>query len=141
MNSVTPYIGGGFGISNVNLEVASIAGATTNFDDSDTIFAYQASVGIQFSISNDASLDLGYRFFAAHDPVHDDGVDEVEMDYQDHSAMVRLIFHLWLRRRVRQIDNVGLSLKNPIWNTMGFFYARAPKAILFIYLNKRSDSW
>ena len=94
MNSVTPYVGGGVGISNVNLEVDSISGATTNFDESDTVFAFQGGAGIKFSISDNASLDLGYRFFAAHDPVHDDGVDEIEVDYQNHSAMVRLIFHL-----------------------------------------------
>ena len=94
MDSLTPYVGGGVGISNVNLEVDSIAGAAATFDESDTVFAFQAGAGIKFSVSGSTSIDLGYRFFAAHDPVHDDGVDEVEVDYQNHSAMVRLIFHL-----------------------------------------------
>jgi opacity protein-like surface antigen len=41
--------------------------------------AFQVGAGIKLSISDNASLDIGYRFFAAHDPIHDDGVDEVEV--------------------------------------------------------------
>lgn len=93
MDSITTYVGGGVGVSSVNLEIDSISGGATNFDESDTVMAFQLGAGIKLSVDDNTSLDLGYRFFAAHDPVHDDGVDEVELDYQNHSVMMRIIFH------------------------------------------------
>ena len=50
--------------------------------------------GPKFAVSDNLSLDLGYRFFGADDPVHDDGVDEVELEYQNHSVLLRIIFAL-----------------------------------------------
>ena len=70
---------GGVGVTDINLEIDSISGAATNFDELDTFMAFQVGAGIKLSISDNASLDIGYSFFAAHDPIYDDGVDEVEV--------------------------------------------------------------
>ena len=94
MGNIRPYFGGGLGVTDVNLEIDTISGATSNFDESDTVMAFQLGAGLKFAVSDNVSLDLGYRFFGADDPVHDDGVDEVELEYQNHSVLLRIIFAL-----------------------------------------------
>jgi len=54
---VTPFIGVGIGAANVDVE-----------DEDDTVFAYQASAGIGYAISDSTTLELGYRYMATSDP-------------------------------------------------------------------------
>lgn len=69
----TPYIGGGFGTAEVQLErdpVAPLQG-----DDEDTVAAWQAMVGLSFE-EDPHSLTrwhVGYRYFTTDDPEFDDG--------------------------------------------------------------------
>jgi opacity protein-like surface antigen len=91
---INPYVGGGIGISQITFDVDSIAGTTSTYDESDTVLAYQAGAGLIYPLSQTMKIDLGYRFFGANNPVFDDGIDEVEIEYQNHSLMLRLIFEL-----------------------------------------------
>ena len=63
---VTPYVGGGIGVANVDAE-ASFAGITI-VDDDDTVFAYQAGAGAAYPLTETVSIFAGYRFFGTADP-------------------------------------------------------------------------
>lgn len=66
------YFGAGIGIARMDAELADAAGVAS-FDDDSTGAAYQAMVGVAFSISERLDLDIGYRRFAVPD-VSFDGV-------------------------------------------------------------------
>jgi opacity protein-like surface antigen len=76
--AVTPYVGGGVGFMNLELSRQGVSGTGVVIDDDDTQFAYHldAGVGIDLqglglfsdvSLFNDTTLDIGYRYTAAHD--------------------------------------------------------------------------
>jgi opacity protein-like surface antigen len=65
---ITPYIGGGLGVASINVEIDSVAGVTTAFDDSDTVIAYQGLVGLRYPLTDQISIRGGYRLFATGDP-------------------------------------------------------------------------
>ncbi len=61
-----PYVGLGIGYATVNLDLD----ASTNFnsiDDSDATFAFQALTGVNYRISEQTALGLGYRYFRMGD--------------------------------------------------------------------------
>ncbi len=58
-----PYIGGGFGASRISAERIRSEGETV-FDDSETVFAYQAMAGVEYELARNAAIRAGYRFFA-----------------------------------------------------------------------------
>jgi outer membrane autotransporter protein len=80
--AVTPYVGGGLGVANVNVSNVNFASGVPVLNKSDdTVFAYQGGVGAKFSASKHVSLDLGYRYFVS---------DEVRLgsyksDFQSHN--------------------------------------------------------
>lgn len=67
---VTPYIGGGIGWANSEIEgnfhttVALVPG-TTPFDDDESGFAWQLGAGINIAVSDRMNLGIGYRYFDA----------------------------------------------------------------------------
>lgn len=63
--SLSPYLGGGVGITNIELNVPSLA-----VSDEDSVFAYQlmAGVGWQPESLLNTVLHVGYRYFDASDP-------------------------------------------------------------------------
>jgi len=61
---VTPYFGGGIGISNVGIGRGKVQGTTVWDSDDDTVFAYQVGAGVGFDLTKNVTLDLGYRYFA-----------------------------------------------------------------------------
>lgn len=70
---VTPYIGGGVGMSRVNVRdrrtAAGLTGAQSLvFDDNDTAFAYQAIVGVQVQLARDWVAGVDYRYFGTLQP-------------------------------------------------------------------------
>jgi len=85
-SSVVPYLGGGIGFANVNLDV-SIFGLEV-VDDSATVFAYQVMAGLGFNINPTTTLTAGYRYFATSDPEFNDssGIPPTNFDseYQAH---------------------------------------------------------
>jgi opacity protein-like surface antigen len=80
-----PFVMAGIGGASMNLDVTSVAGVATTYDESDTVFAYQVGAGIGYKISPSSTVDLSYRFFGTGDPTFDDGTDKIEGEYQSHN--------------------------------------------------------
>lgn len=68
---VTPYFGGGLGFSESVLDSDHIDFGLTHVEgsQSDTVFAYQAFVGLRCMLSDHAGLSLEYHYFGTTDPV------------------------------------------------------------------------
>lgn len=65
--NIKPYLTAGAGIANVDFEGSvDIEDTTENFDASDTAFAYKLGGGLGFDVTENFTIDLGYRFFSAH---------------------------------------------------------------------------
>ncbi|MEP7453413.1 porin family protein [Phyllobacterium sp. SB3] len=78
LSAVTPYIGGGVGVMNLELSRQGVGGVGTLIDDDDTKFAYHVDAGLGFnlqkigvfsgsSLFENTTLDIGYRYTAADD--------------------------------------------------------------------------
>jgi opacity protein-like surface antigen len=85
----SPYIGAGAGAARVASSL-KVTGQRLS-DGSDIVFAYQAGAGIDFSLTNALSLDLGYRFFDTLSPKLS-GVNgrKLTLDYSSHSVVLGL---------------------------------------------------
>ncbi|RPI52436.1 MAG: porin family protein [Deltaproteobacteria bacterium] len=83
-NQVSPFIGAGIGIANVEFDVDFWG------EDDDTVFAYQFMAGVSYAVSYNMNIDLQYRYFATEDP----NFDFFEAEYNTHSMMggVRINF-------------------------------------------------
>jgi opacity protein-like surface antigen len=73
-NRVSPYIGGGFGMSstildgdNITINHASGPPGSTTLDGTttDVVFAYQGFAGLRFAINESMGLSVEYRYFRA----------------------------------------------------------------------------
>jgi len=60
---IHPYIGTGLGVSYIDASVSATSTAHSASDD-DTVFAWQILVGIELDLTNNLSMDIGYRYFA-----------------------------------------------------------------------------
>lgn len=60
---VTPYVGAGLGIAKVDVGKGTFRGVTLWESDDDTVMAYQIAAGVGFAVSQNVTIDLGYRFF------------------------------------------------------------------------------
>jgi len=77
----TPYLGGGIGVALVSLDSVTVS-KTLVLDDTDLVFAYQIGAGVDYSISENLSFDLAYRFFATTNPNFKDVNDvDIESEY------------------------------------------------------------
>lgn len=56
-----PFIGGGLGVAKLSLDIESIAGIATVYDESDTVVAYQFGAGIGFKVTPTVTVNLAYR--------------------------------------------------------------------------------
>lgn len=65
---VTPYIGVGLGMVNVDMDINGMSG-------DDTVFAYQVMTGLGISINKNLILDLSYRFQGASGDANFSGAD------------------------------------------------------------------
>jgi len=67
-SSITPFIGAGIGIANLEVDNlrSPVFPGSTNADD--TVFAYQFIAGISIAVSERIALDLSYRYLATEDP-------------------------------------------------------------------------
>ena len=86
-----PFLGAGLGVARLNIDIESIAGVAITYDESDTVFAYQAGAGIGYKFTPEIMATLSYRFFGTSDPTFDDGVDKIEAEYQSHNLWAGLI--------------------------------------------------
>jgi opacity protein-like surface antigen len=62
-SAFTPYVGGGLGVAFVNFD-QSLAGGH-GYSGNDTVLAYQLGAGVNFALSDQLSLDVGYRYKAS----------------------------------------------------------------------------
>ncbi len=88
--SVTPYIGGGLGFANVDVEDVTFQGTELG-DEDDTVFAYQAAAGFGYDINKNLTLDVGYRYFATSDP----DFDGTDAEYDSHNVSFTVRYKLW----------------------------------------------
>lgn len=62
---LTPYVGAGIGLANIEMDIDSIQVA-----DDDTVFAYQAMAGVSYAPSSipRTEFGVGYRYFGTRNP-------------------------------------------------------------------------
>ncbi|MCX5844036.1 MAG: outer membrane beta-barrel protein [Deltaproteobacteria bacterium] len=89
---IHPYIGAGLGFSSFDLSLSTTSPARSMSND-DTVFAWQILFGVEIDLTNNLSMDIGYRYFAAeaNEDDHHDYYYEyygTQIDYQ--TSMVTL---------------------------------------------------
>jgi opacity protein-like surface antigen len=87
----TPFFSAGIGFASVNLNIENVGGVAVNFDESDTVFAYQVGAGLGYKLNQTTTLTLTYRYFGTSDPEFSNGVDTIDGEYQSHSVAVGAI--------------------------------------------------
>jgi opacity protein-like surface antigen len=67
---ITPYIGGGLGVSAsvINSEHITLNDITLHGDDATAVFAYQGFAGLRYELNHNMGLSLEYRYFATESP-------------------------------------------------------------------------
>ena len=78
-NRISPFIGAGIGIANVDGEVP-------NNNGKDDVFAYQLAVGAGFAITEKLKIDVQYRLFGTDNPEF----KNVEAEYITHNLLFGL---------------------------------------------------
>lgn len=84
----TPYVGVGAGIAWVKAkELDAVLGST--IDDSDTTFAYQGILGVEYDISSNLKASLDYRYFRTGDlSFSDAAANDIDAKYSNHTVSV-----------------------------------------------------
>lgn len=89
--ALEPYIGVGAGAARIN---GYASGGASGVDGEDTVFAYQYMVGVNAAVTEQLSVDVGYRYFKAPDGTYDTfGVvapPSVDADYWNEGITVGL---------------------------------------------------
>jgi opacity protein-like surface antigen len=84
-SAIKPYVGAGLGFAQHSFELnAVIDGDALSGEDDDTVFAYQATLGLGWAASDALDVDFAYRYFATADPDY----DGVEAEYASHNLSV-----------------------------------------------------
>jgi outer membrane autotransporter protein len=96
VGGVKPYVGGGLGWADVEVDGTYIGGTIPAIDFSDNGFAWQAGAGINFAISPNMQLGVGYRYFSGPEvnilaPFATNSATS-ELDYDNHAAVLTLTF-------------------------------------------------
>lgn len=85
--SISPFIGAGIGYAHVKVTLNSTGpGATTRFNQSDNVFAYQGTAGITYNFAENYALNIAYRFAATDRP------SALGQSYQIHMATVGAVY-------------------------------------------------
>ncbi|MFH0729075.1 MAG: acyloxyacyl hydrolase [Pseudomonadota bacterium] len=93
---IHPYIGTGLGFSYMDASVSTTSTAHSASND-DTVFAWQILVGIDLELTNNLSMDIGYRYFATEsesesDYDYDYYHEDYSLDYEASMVTVGLTF-------------------------------------------------
>lgn len=80
---VEPYIGVGVGVARLN---ANATGAFPAVDGTDTTLAYQGMIGLNAGLTDQLSLDIGYRYFVAQEAE----IDGFAGDFEDQAITIGL---------------------------------------------------
>ena len=63
VDGLVPYLGGGVGISFVDVQAAGVSGpASLAIDEDRTAFAYQGIAGVAYELAENLAFDLSYRY-------------------------------------------------------------------------------
>lgn len=96
VGGVRPYVGGGIGWADVEVDGNFLSGDVPAFSYSDDGFAWQAGGGINFDVSPNMQLGVGYRYFQgpevtlfAPSLANSAGGD---LEHDNHSGVVTLTF-------------------------------------------------
>jgi opacity protein-like surface antigen len=88
---VQPYVGAGIGGAYVSADISALGVEVV--DDSDNVFAYQGTVGLEYRISDYAAIGARYTYFATTDPTFRDTLGvEFDSEVQSHNAMITFRF-------------------------------------------------
>lgn len=98
---VMPYVGAGIGVARTKIEIDEFSAFGTAlpavFDDSDTVFAYQAMAGLAYQLMPSMAVGIEYRFFGSSGPDFEDqllsAAAEVGLDgesIKSHNVFVNL---------------------------------------------------
>ncbi len=79
---ITPYVGGGLGLANVDFDDSII-------NDDDTVFAYHLGAGAGLAISETVMIDLAYRYLVTANPDIGNG----EAEYETHNLLVGIRYY------------------------------------------------
>jgi opacity protein-like surface antigen len=94
--SFTPYFGAGVGAAVLTLDAEAENGGT--FDDSETVFAYQAMAGVDYAITQHLAFGVEYRYFATAKAELSDSqagnTTDLDTEYRAHNVLARLIYRL-----------------------------------------------
>lgn len=89
---VRPFVLAGLGMAKVSADNINVAGVSLT-DDSDTVVAYQAGVGVSYQFSPTMSVDASYRLFQTTDPtLNDSAGSPFDTAYTSHSFLVGMTF-------------------------------------------------
>ena len=83
-----PFLGGGVGMSLMNMEITSSNGTPSSYDESDTVFAYQVGAGLGYKVSPKITISLSYRVFGTSEVEFVDPTDTDTYDYRNHSVLL-----------------------------------------------------
>ncbi|HCS69072.1 MAG TPA: hypothetical protein DIW51_03795 [Rhodospirillaceae bacterium] len=87
----TPFLMGGLGIARLNFDVKSVGGASVNYDETDTVVAYQVGMGVGYQVTPETSVTASYRYFATSDASFNDSVDKVDAEYGTHNFWIGVV--------------------------------------------------
>lgn len=90
---VVPFFGAGVGFANVNMDnvVGRSRGNTFNLaDQSDTVLAFQAMVGVGYKITDMFTAEAGYRFVTMNDPHFNGSAGEFDLGIDSHQVWLGL---------------------------------------------------
>lgn len=88
--SITPYFGGGAGITSWEFESPQL-----NIDKTNVVLSYQAMTGIYYSPESIPQTDwgIGYRYFSTVSPEFENATGQkAEMDYDSHNLELQARF-------------------------------------------------
>lgn len=79
--TIKPYLMGGLGLAQITAKIDVD-------DEDDTVFAYQAGLGVGFALNDKMTLDLGYRYMGTSDP----DFNGSKATYASHNVLAGLRF-------------------------------------------------
>lgn len=85
----SPYVGAGFGAAKIKADL-QVTGQPLS-SDAAIVFAYQLGAGCEYALTDNLSLDLGYRYFGSSRPKFSEANGrDFELDYASHSVVLGL---------------------------------------------------
>lgn len=94
VGGIAPYVGGGIGWADTEVEGNYLGGVTGPFSFSDSGFAWQLGAGINFDVSPNMKLGVGYRYLEGPDvtvgSIYAPNGATADVDSENHSAIVSL---------------------------------------------------